>query len=377
MHANGLKPDKPVIIVADDDHATRHLIRYILSPDRFNVLEAKNGREALELFISSRPDLVLLDIMMPVMGGLEACAFLKKMPGGGHVPVLMFTASYEGDEMEQAFQAGASDFINKPINPEELRHRVNRLLYQRMLETKREAAELRLQSSYDQIQSLSIKILHAYEEERIRLARELHDELGMALTTLKLNLQLLNKDIFSKGFELEERLASIIGLVNNSLALIRNKAVFMRPPALDNLGLVAAVNNMVNELSQHTSIHAQLHTTGKYTSLPIEVETALYRCVQEALTNVARHSSAGNVSVKLDSNSQSVSVRVNDDGIGFDMDIGIFTAGHLGLQGMQERVALLGGEIKIYSSKGVGTDILITIPLARCQGGEKPCEFSL
>jgi signal transduction histidine kinase len=362
----------PVIIVTDDHRATRHMIRNILDPDRFKVLEAKNGKEALELFISSRPDLVLLDIMMPVMDGLEACAQLKKLPGGDHVPVLMFTASNEGREMEQAFQAGASDFINKPINPEELRHRVSRLLYLRMLETKREAAELKLQSSYEQIQTLSIKVLHAYEEERIRLARELHDELGMSLTTLKLNLQLLNKDLSLKGFEIEERLTPIIGLVNNSLALIRNKAIFMRPPALDNLGLVAAINNMVNELSQHTSIHAQLYTSGRYTSLPIEVETALYRCVQEALTNVVRHSSAGKVSVKLACNTRTVSVRVKDDGTGFHADSGSFAAGHLGLQGMKERVALLGGEIEINSSKGFGTDILITIPLGKYQGSEKP-----
>ncbi len=366
MPVNGTRMDKPVIIVTDDHRATRHMIRKILEPDGLEVIEAKNGKEALDLFSSSPPDLVLLDIMMPVMNGLEACISLKQLPGGKNVPVLMFTASNQGMEMEQAFLAGASDFINKPINTEELRHRVNRLLYLRMLEIKREAAELELKSSYEKIQSLSIKVLHAYEEERVRLSRELHDELGMALTTLKLNLQLLNKDLTGKGFELEERLASIIELVNNSLDMIRNKASFMRPPALDNLGLVAVLNNMVNELSRHTNIRTELETTGKYTSLPVEVETALYRCIQESLTNVVRHSSARNVAVKLACNSQVVKVSVKDDGIGFNVENGS-AAGHLGLQGMKERVALLGGELKIESLEGLGTDILITIPLTRYQ----------
>jgi signal transduction histidine kinase len=363
MPANLSKPSAPVIIVTDDHRGTRHLIRNILAQDGLTVLEAKNGREALELFISSQPDLVLLDIVMPVMGGLEACTRLKQLPGGSHVPVLMFTTYNEGKKVDQAFQAGAADFINKPINPEELRHRVNRLLYLRTLEMKREATEFKLQSSYERIRSLSRKVLNAYEEERVRLARELHDELGMALTTLKLNLQLLNKDLSGKGLELEERLASIIELVNNTLVVIHNKAVSMRPPSLDDLGLVTVVNNMANELSRHTNIRAELNTIGTYTALPAAVEMALYRCIQEALTNAARHSSAGKVVVKLVFNTHEASVRVTDDGIGFDMGADGVVAGHLGLQGMKERVTLLGGDIEINSSLGNGTDILIIIPL--------------
>jgi signal transduction histidine kinase len=376
MVTNGSKTEESVIIVTDDHRATRHMIRSILATDHVKVIEARNGSEAIELFSSTQPDLILLDVMMPVMGGFEACTHIKKMAGGNQVPVLMFTASNEGKEMEQAFQAGASDFINKPINAEELRHRVSRLLYLRMLETKREADELEIQSSYEQIQTLSIKVLYAYEEERVRLARELHDELGMALTTLKLNLQLLNNDFASKGSELEKRLASCVGLADNSLIVIRNKGVFMRPPALDNLGLVAVVSNMVSELSRLTSIHAKLKTTGKYTSLPVEVETALYRCIQEALTNVVRHSSAENVVVTLACNHQEVSIRVKDDGIGFHVDSGCYAAGHLGLQGMRERVALLGGKLEINSFKGIGTDILITTPLEKYRRSEKPCAFS-
>ncbi len=359
----------PLIIVADDHRGTRHLIRNILARDGFKVVEAKNGKEAFELFISSGPDLVLLDMNMPVLGGLDACTRIKELRGGNHVPVLMFTAYDEVKKVEQAFQAGASDFIYKPINPEELRHRVNRLLYLRMLEIKREAAEDKLQSSYERIRTLSRKVLRAYEEERVRLARELHDELGMAMTTMKLNLQLLNQDLSGNGLVHEERLASMIELVNGTLAAIRNKAISMRPPSLDDLGLVAVLNNMVNELSRHTSIKAELNTTGTYITLPVEVETALYRCIQEALTNAARHSSAGKVVVKLDFNNDKVIVRVTDDGIGFDMGVGGVVAGRLGLKGMKERVALLDGDIEINSSLGNGTDILITIPLGGYQKG--------
>lgn len=365
MPANLVEAPAPVIIVTDDYRGTRLLIRNMLARDGYKILEAKNGREALELFISSRPDLVLLDIVMPVMGGLDACTRLKKLPGGNHVPVLMFTAYDEVNKVEQAFRAGASDFISKPINPEELRHRVNRLLYLRALEMKREAAESKLQSSYEKIRFLSQKVLRAYEEERMRLARELHDELGMALTTLKLNLQLINKDISGKGLELEERLASIIELANDTLTVIRNKAVALRPPSLDDLGLVAVVDNMVNEVSRHTGMRAELNTTGTCTTLSVEVETALYRCIQEALTNAVRHSSARKVVIKLAFTPDQVLARVTDDGVGFVPGVDGVAEGRLGLKGMQERVALLGGKIEINSSPGNGTDMLIAIPLGR------------
>ena len=363
MSTDSSKQHGPVIIIADDRRATRHMMRSILAPNGYKLLDAENGREVLDLCSSSLPDLVLMDIHMPDMDGLEACSRLKQLPKGSQVPVLMFTAYDEDKEVEKAFQSGASDFINKPVNPEELRHRVNRLLYLRKLEIQRQEAEAKLQSSYAMISSLLRKVLNAYEEERARLARELHDEVGMALTTLKLNLQLLNNDLSARDDAYKERLASTIPYVDNLLNAIRSKAVFLRPPSLDELGLVAVVDNMVNELSQRTSVLAELQTSSNYEKLPVEIETALYRCIQEALTNVARHASAGHVSVKLEYNTQDVFIRVTDDGIGFDLQDCSDTAKHLGLQGMKERVALLSGEIVINSSPGKGTDIQITIPL--------------
>jgi signal transduction histidine kinase len=364
MSAESLKPTGPVIIIADDRRASRHMIRNILASGGYNIYEAANGAEALELFSAVRPDLVLLDIVMPVMDGLEACRQLKQLEGGEHVPVLMFTAYDEGKQVEKAFQAGASDFINKPINPEELRHRVKRLLHLRSLELERRAAEEELQASYITIQSLSRKVLNAHEEEKSHLARELHDEIGMTLTTLKLNLQLLNKDLSAGGCNQGEKMASIIDLINDLQGAIRNKAVFLRPPALSELGLAAVLGSMVKDLKQHTSLQAELQANGDCSEIPIEVEGALYRCIQEALTNVSRHASAEKVSVKLECSEGRVTVRITDDGIGFDPGRNINNERHLGLQGMRERVELLSGKIAIGSSPGMGTDIRITIPLS-------------
>ncbi len=363
MTSENLQPDRPTIIITDDRRASRHMIRNILEPEGYKLLEAENGKEALELCQTFQPDLLLLDIIMPVMSGLEACRLLNRESNENFIPVLMFTAYNDGSEVEKSFQAGASDFINKPINPEELRHRVNRLLYLRKLEKKRRAAEKELQTSYEKIQFLSRKVLSAYEEERVRLARELHDEVGMSLTTLKLNLQLLSNDLVKGCFQHKGKLDAIVESVSKLQGAIRNKAYFLRPPALYDLGLFAVVDNMVIELSKHTGIQGKLETGGNPNNIPVEVETALYRCIQEALTNAARHANADNVSVKMDFASDKVIVNVADDGIGFDQHVENSANKHLGLQGMQERVDLLNGNLEIKSDPGQGTNIQIIIPL--------------
>ena len=358
----------PVVIVADDHHGTRYLIRKILEQEGLTIFEAKNGREALELFVTAKPDLVLLDIVMPVMDGLDACVQIKKLPGSSQVPVLIFTVHGDVKKVKEAFKAGAADFINKPINPEELHHRVKRLLYLRAMEIERNAAELKIQASHKKNRLLSRKVLHAYEEERVRLAREMHDELGMALTTIKLNLQLLEKDFSDQEQGLEERLTSMIELADNALVDIRRMAYSMRLPSLDDLGLVMVVDDMAKEFTRNTGIQAERKTTGRYKGLPLEVEAALYRCIQEALANAARHSSASKVILKLAFSPAQVRVGITDDGIGFDLTAGGLVAGHFGLKGIKERVALLDGALDINTSPGNGTAILITIPLS---GGKK------
>jgi len=360
MPQNSINANAPVAIVADDHQGIRHLIRSILEKDGLKVIEAKNGKEVLEVFNKEKPDLVLLDIFMPVMDGLDTCTQIKRLPGGSQVPVLIFTAHGNIKNAEDAFKVGAADFINKPINPEELHHRVNRLLYLR--------AEFEIHESYKKNRLLSRKVLRAYEEEKVRLAREIHDDLGMALTAIKLNLQLIKKDCADQGQGFEEKLTTLVKLADKTLAAMRDKAFSMRPPALDDLGLVMVLDEMAKEFTRNTGIRVERKTTGRYNSLPLEVETALYRCVQEALTNAARHSSAGQVDLKLSFSPSQVKVSIIDDGIGFDPVAGGLASGHLGLKGIRERVALIDGKIDIKSSPGKGTAILITIPL---NGGKK------
>lgn len=363
--------EKPLIIVADDHRATRRMIQHILEPGGYRLLEADSGQAALDLFLAEKPDLILMDIVMPGMDGLQACRLIKQSAGGEHTPILMFTASSEGREMEQAYQAGAADFINKPLNAEELRHRTNRLLHLRTLELKRVAAEEKLTQNYKEIRRLSRKILHAYEEERIRLARELHDELGMSLSTVKLNMQLLKKSLPEKETALHEKCADLIALADSTVVQVRSKAVFLRPPSLQDFGLLIVLEKMVSDLSKNTGLAGQLKNSGNFDQLSPEVETTLYRCVQEAFTNIIKHATATSALVELTRGNKKVTAVISDDGSGFIVETERDSCKHLGIQGMQERVALLGGELTITSEPGKGTIVSIEIPLYGDQAGSE------
>jgi len=227
--------------------------------------------------------------------------------------------------------------------------------------TERKLMEEALQESYVQIEALSKRTLNAMEEERKRLARELHDEVGQALTAVKLDLQMIHDDL--AGFiHQRERVAKGITLVDRTLQLVRQQSVSLRPPVLDDLGLESAIRDMVQGFKERTGIQTTVRAYGFSKRLPPEMETALYRCVQESLTNIMRHARASRVTVTLVHNAQGLTVQIEDNGIGFDPGSICVSPDHTGLTGMRERVKLLGGELIIESEKGRGTRITIKIP---------------
>jgi two-component system, NarL family, sensor histidine kinase DevS len=204
------------------------------------------------------------------------------------------------------------------------------------------------------------RVVAAQELERRRLARELHDETGQALTSILLGL---------RGIEdapNEESVRTAVGEVRErvraTLQDVRRLAVELRPSALDDFGLVPALERLLDGFAERTGIAVEFEPALPEGRLPPEVETALYRIVQESLTNVVKHAQAGRVSVVLTRRADSVSVVVEDDGVGFEP--GRAREGGLGLLGMQERVALLGGRVTIESRPGAGTTFVAEVPLA-------------
>ena len=211
------------------------------------------------------------------------------------------------------------------------------------------------------------KVIHAQEEERQRIARELHDETGQALTSFMVGLKVLERA--NDVEEMRQHAAELRQMVARALEDVRNLALELRPSTLDDKGLIPTLARYTHDYSQKFGIEVDFHARGfDGIRLPSQVETALYRIVQEALTNVARHAHADTVSVLLErqTGANRLLVIIEDNGCGFRVDELLgpdMQEKRLGLFGMRERANLIGGELIIESQPGAGTTIFVNVPL--------------
>ena len=216
------------------------------------------------------------------------------------------------------------------------------------------------------------RLVAAQEEERRRISRELHDQLGQRLTALLMGLKTLSADSHGRRSALDG-LLKLQGLADELTRELHTLAWGLRPPALDDLGLHTALYNYVEEWAEQARAAVDFHTTGiDGRRLPLDIETALYRITQEALTNVLKHAGAARVSIVLERLGEHVVAVIEDDGAGFDAEALLrppVKRRKLGLLGMRERASMLGGTLNIESTPGAGTSVFVRIPLK--PGGEK------
>jgi signal transduction histidine kinase len=211
----------------------------------------------------------------------------------------------------------------------------------------------------EQLTHLSARLVEAQETERRSLSRELHDEVGQSLSAVLVELRNLLAGV---GLRPEEQLRSqaevIKGLVEGSIRSIRNMALLLRPSMLDDLGLIPALKWQAREVSKRTSMEVSVATELVSEDLPDHYKTCIYRVVQEALHNCSRHSDATTVRVRVQQKAGKLLLSIQDDGKGFD----VHQSKGLGLLGIEERVAQLGGTYRIHSGPGVGTILTVELP---------------
>jgi two-component system, NarL family, sensor histidine kinase UhpB len=214
------------------------------------------------------------------------------------------------------------------------------------------------------LQKMSEQVLVAQEDERKRIARELHDETAQSLTTLLIRLKILERARTAP--EMHGQINDLRELTAETLEAVRKLAVELRPATLDDLGLLAALEGYTESYSSRNSVRVSFSTEGfdnRESRLPPQVELVLYRVVQEALTNAAKHARAKRLRVELARRSDEVIAAVEDDGQGFDVEEMMRSRERgLGLFGMQERLALVGGQLVIDSAPGRGTRIHARVP---------------
>jgi len=216
-----------------------------------------------------------------------------------------------------------------------------------------------------QIQLFSDKLQEAREEEQKRLARELHDELGGLLTSMKYDLLWLEKH--TKGDNgVRERFEIIRNVIDSMTKVVQRISSELRPKILDTIGLLAAVEWQVNEFKKRTGINAHFSCTEQDENISINdtIKTAVYRIIQECLTNVARHSQAKNVIVEIKSEGNNLHVEVRDDGKGFESSL-LDHPESLGLLSIRERARMAGGNATIEGCPGKGTKVILDIPLRK------------
>jgi signal transduction histidine kinase len=372
------------ILIVEDEKIIAHGLREILVNLGYTVVAAvSSGEEAIQKAADLRPDLVLMDIVLK--GSMDGIEVAQQIRNDLDIPSIFLTAYSEDEIVRRAKITEPFGFILKPFQARELHATIQTALYRQTAERKLKQAEQELRLARSSLEErvaertaeladanqrlhhLSVQIINAQEAERKRISQELHDEMGQALTAIIYNLEMSLRDLPpGLGQTTRERLVEAYSLTLRTLEQVRLLSLDLRPAMLDDLGLVPALRSYVGRYTRRTGMEVAFEAVGMEEQLSPEMDTALYRIVQEALTNVARHAQARSIRLRLECKASTVAVLVQDDGRGFDVEQKLESNpsdSGVGLIGIEERVHALGGRLSIFSQPGQGTVLSVEMPL--------------
>jgi len=235
--------------------------------------------------------------------------------------------------------------------------------------TERKRTEEELESSREQLRDLARHMESARETERTRIARELHDEMGQVLTALKIDLSWLSKTLSQDQISLREKTTTMSELTDTTISMVKTISAELRPGILDDLGLTAAIEWQAEEFQKRTGIECHVQIEPEDITPDALLSTAIFRILQESLTNVARHAQAPRVKVSLREAAGKLVLKVRDNGRGISKEE-LANPKSLGLLGMRERLLPWHGEVRIRGIEGKGTTVTASVPLK--QEGETP-----
>ena len=336
---------RPRILLADDNADMRDYISSLLRAD-YEVTAVADGHEALTESLRNPPALVLSDVMMPQMDGFELLTALRSHEKTRMIPVVMLSARAGEEAKVEGLEKGADDYLVKPFSARELRAR---------LASQIELAKLRselLRRTQATVQNLAGRLINAHDEERNKISRELHDDIGQRLALLSITLEECIQEShgsaptaqFSKLSALRKDLEEIARSVHELSHGLHSSAL--------RVGLRAALKGLCSTASEQQ--HIKVSFEGDDLPLSDQASLSLFRVAQEALSNAVRHGQAKEVSVKLQADKGLVRMVISDNGKGFDP--GARSSG-LGVVSMEERLRMIGGDLKVITRLGKGTQI--------------------
>jgi len=358
------------ILIVDDDRGNLMALEELLQGLGQNLVLAHSGEEALRCVLKQDFAVILLDVRMPGVDGFETARLIRERQRSRHTPVIFVTgASEDVGSMFRGYEVGAVDYIFKPLIPEVLRSKVavfielhakNAALVREIAEHERTGERLR--ESEENLRALAVRLRSVREDEQIRIAREIHDELGQALTGLKMDLTWLTGKLLADQKPLLKKIKSMFRLIDSTIHSVRKIASGLRPDLLDEVGLAAAIGWQARDFRLRTGIRCNVDLPPDSDGLDQERSTAMFRIFQEVLTNVVRHANATRVDVCMRQDADALTLEVQDNGRGITA-AEMHSSKSLGLLGMRERVLLFSGKLEINGSRGRGTQVTVSLPL--------------
>ncbi len=343
------------ILMVDDQPAKLLSYEAILRDLDENLIKATSGRAALEELLKNEIAVVLLDVSMPELGGFELAGMIRQHPRFQHTAIIFISAIHMTDRDRLAgYESGGVDYIAVPVIPELLRAKVR--LFAELHRQTWQLGELN-----QELRLLSSRLLAAQDAERRRIARELHDGLGQELAAAKM---ILEGVLLQDKVPFKESVTEATTSIDRAIQQVRSMSHLLHPPLLDEVGLVSALRWYLEGFSKRSGIESSLDLQPvEFPRLASDLETAVFRVVQECLTNVFRHSKARQVWVHLARRDSELSITVRDNGQGVGREITEFRPDRVGvgIGGMRQRVKELGGDIEVKNANP-GTLVEVVMP---------------
>jgi signal transduction histidine kinase len=348
--------EKVNILMVDDQPSKLLTYEVMLAELGERLVKANSGKEALEHLLKMDVAVVLMDVSMPELDGFELAEIIRQHPRFQKTAIIFISAVHLTDlDRLKGYQRGAVDYISVPVVPELLRAKVSVFA-----ELHRKTRQL--EALNGELRHLSSRLLAMQDEERRRLARDLHDGLGQDLAAAKM---MMDGTARSQSTQWKEQAAAEAGqILDRVIQQVRSMSHLLHPPLLDEGGLLSALRWYLEGMSRRTGIEMSLELQPiDFPRLSPQLETAIFRIIQEALTNVYRHSGARKGCVSLNRRESRLLLTIRDDGKGVEDHIAQLRPGSIGigLGGMRERAKELGGELRV-SNADPGTLVEVVIP---------------
>jgi len=366
------------ILMVDDQPAKLLSYEAILRDLGENLIKAHSGREALDYLLKTDIALVLLDVSMPDIDGFELANLIRQHPRYQHTALIFISGVHLTDmDRIQGYRRGAVDYISVPVVPELLRAKVTVFaeLYRKTRQLEVVNNDLRVAEEH--LRRLTGRLMQIQDAERRRVARDLHDGLGQYLVGVKMAIDQVARKV-SQDPATRETVNEASTLLNRAITETRTISHLLHPPLLDEIGLESALAVFTDGFGKRSGITVTLSVSPDLGRLPGDVETALFRVVQECLLNVHRHSNSAVADVNLSRENDEIKLQVRDAGVGMTPPEDRDGLGYgVGLLGIRERIRQLDGKLEVVSSKGNGTLVVATIPTNNHKEVDSPSQVGM